>query len=127
MTTQELTKEVLGMSAKIAGIESALHEANTRLESVEKDVKEQGKLLQSIDRLAKEIDHQEYVLRILNERVDGQNQRTIAALAAANDRLEAVSKLLHSLESQVGAIQTALIQAEKQKDFLPLKTLSGTG
>ena len=52
MTTQELTKEVLGMSAKIAGVESALHEANTRLESVEKDVKEQGKLLQSIDRLA---------------------------------------------------------------------------
>ena len=52
MTTQELTKEVLNMSAKVAGIESALHEANTRLESVEKDVKEQGKLLQSIDRLA---------------------------------------------------------------------------
>ena len=52
MTTQELTKEVLGMSAKVAGIESSLHEANTRLESVEKDVKEQGKLLQSIDRLA---------------------------------------------------------------------------
>jgi predicted RNase H-like nuclease (RuvC/YqgF family) len=52
MTTQELTKEVLAMSAKVAGIESTLHEANTRLEAMEREVKEQGKLLQSIDRLA---------------------------------------------------------------------------
>lgn len=75
MTTQELTKEVLGMSAKVAGIESALHEANTRLESVEKDVKEQGKLLQSIDRLAMGLTRLDEKMTDLSCKIDGFGNR----------------------------------------------------
>ena len=75
MTTQELTKEVLSMSAKVAGIESALHEANARLESVEKDVKEQGKLLQSIDRLAMGLTRLDEKMTDLSCKIDGFGNR----------------------------------------------------
>lgn len=52
MTTQELTKEVIDLKSKAAGMDEKMTDACNRLESVEKDVREQGKLLQSIDRLA---------------------------------------------------------------------------
>ena len=52
MTTQELTQEVMNMNGKIASMEEKLKDECAHLESVEKEVKEQGKLLQSIDRLA---------------------------------------------------------------------------
>lgn len=52
MTTQELTKEVIDLKSKAAGMDEKMTDACARLESVEKDVREQGKLLQSIDRLA---------------------------------------------------------------------------
>lgn len=70
MTTQELTKEVLAMSAKVAGIESTLHEANTRLEAMEHEVKEQGKLLQSIDRLAMGLSRLDEKMGDLSTKID---------------------------------------------------------
>lgn len=70
MTTQELTKEVLAMSAKVAGIESTLHEANTRLEAMEREVKEQGKLLQSIDRLAMGLSRLDEKMGDLSTKID---------------------------------------------------------
>ncbi len=52
MTTQELTKEVVDIKTKVAGMSEKIDEACLRLGTVEREVKEQGKLLQSIDRLA---------------------------------------------------------------------------
>lgn len=52
MTTQELTLEVVDIKSKVSGMDEKLADACSRLLTVEKEVKEQGKLLQSIDRLA---------------------------------------------------------------------------
>lgn len=52
MTTQELTKEVVTLSSTVAGHSEKIADACSRLAIVEKDVREQGKLLQSIDKLA---------------------------------------------------------------------------
>lgn len=52
MTTQELTKETIELKTKVAGMSEKVDEACIRLGSVERKVEEQGKLLQSIDKLA---------------------------------------------------------------------------
>lgn len=52
MTTQELTKEVVDLKTHSAALSQKVDEACLRLGAVEREVKEQGKLLQSIDRLA---------------------------------------------------------------------------
>lgn len=52
MTTQELTKEVIDFKAWKGGVDEKMSDACARIASVEREVKEQGKLLQSIDKLA---------------------------------------------------------------------------
>ena len=52
MTTQELTQAFTTMNAKMAAMNEKLNDACAHMEGIEKEVREQGKLLQSIDRLA---------------------------------------------------------------------------
>lgn len=91
MTTQELTKEVLSVSARVAGIESTLREANTRLESMEKEVKEQGKLLQSIDRLAMGLSRLDEKMGDLSCKIDNFGNRIGAIEMKPAQRWEAVA------------------------------------
>lgn len=52
MTVQELTKEVIDLKAWKGGVDEKMSDACARIANMEKEVKEQGKLLQSIDKLA---------------------------------------------------------------------------
>ena len=52
MTTQELTQAFTTMNAKIAAMNEKINDACAHMEGIEREVKEQGRLLQSIDRLA---------------------------------------------------------------------------
>ena len=69
MTTQELTQEFVTMNGKIASMEEKLKDACAHLESVEKEVKEQGKLLQSIDRLAMGLSRLDEKMGDLSEKI----------------------------------------------------------
>ena len=70
MTTQELTKEVIDLKSKAAGMDEKMTDACNRLESVEKDVREQGKLLQSIDRLAMGLTRLDEKMGDLSDKID---------------------------------------------------------
>ena len=52
MTTQELTQEFVQMNAQMSAMNEKLNDTCAHMEVLGKEVKEQGKLLQSIDRLA---------------------------------------------------------------------------
>ena len=69
MTTQELTQEIVTMNGKIASMEEKLKDACAHLESVDKEVKEQGKLLQSIDRLAMGLSRLDEKMGDLSEKI----------------------------------------------------------
>ena len=69
MTTQELTQEFVTMNGKIASMEEKLKDECARLESVEKEVKEQGKLLQSIDRLTMGLSRLDEKMGDLSEKI----------------------------------------------------------
>ena len=69
MTTQELTQEFVTMNGKIASMEEKLKDACAHLESVDKEVKEQGKLLQSIDRLAMGLSRLDEKMGDLSEKI----------------------------------------------------------
>ena len=69
MTTQELTQEFVTMNGKIASMEEKLNDECARLESVEKEVKEQGRLLQSIDRLTMGLSRLDEKMGDLSEKI----------------------------------------------------------
>ena len=52
MTTQELTKEVVELKGWKGGVDEKMSDVCMRVATVEREVKEQGRLLQSIDKLA---------------------------------------------------------------------------
>lgn len=70
MTTQELTKEVIDLKTDSSAMSQKVDEACLRLGAVEREVKEQGKLLQSIDRLAMGITRLDEKITDLGEKVD---------------------------------------------------------
>lgn len=70
MTTQELTREVIGLKTQVAGMDEKMTDACNRLESVEREVKEQGKLLQSIDRLAMGLTRLDEKMGDLSDKID---------------------------------------------------------
>ena len=69
MTTQELTQEVMNMNGRISSMDEKIKDACAHLESVEKEVKEQGKLLQSIDRLAMGLSRLDEKMGDLSEKI----------------------------------------------------------
>jgi hypothetical protein len=70
MTTQELTKEVVDMKSRQAGMEEKMTDACARLVVVEHEVKEQGKLLQSIDRLTIGISSLQEKIKEMGTKID---------------------------------------------------------
>ena len=70
MTTQELTQAAIETKARIAALQEKVDEACLRLGVVEREVKEQGKLLQSIDRLAMGITRLDEKITELGDKVD---------------------------------------------------------
>ena len=69
MTTQELTQAFTTMNAQIAAISEKLNDACAHMEGLEKEVKEQGKLLQSIDRLAMGLSRLDEKMGDLSEKI----------------------------------------------------------
>lgn len=57
MTTQELTQEVNKINPALARVEEKLDTCVTRLDAVEKEQKEQGRLLVVVERLANGIEN----------------------------------------------------------------------
>lgn len=78
-----------------------------------------------LDEQSKRLTDLAQMVHALNERLAGQSRRNADAQRAADERIDHLSNLINSLESQLGVMQSTLIQCEKQKDFLPLKMLSG--
>ena len=52
MTTQELTTKVIDLQSWKGGVDEKMSDVCSRVSAMEREVKEQGKLLQSIDKLA---------------------------------------------------------------------------
>ena len=69
MTTQELTQEVMNMNIRMASMDEKIKDACAHLESVGKEVKEQGRLLQSIDRLAMGLSRLDEKMGDLSEKI----------------------------------------------------------
>ena len=75
MTTQELTAAVRTAEKTIAVHDECITEYGRRLDGIEVEVKEQGKLLQSIDRLAMGLTRLDEKMTDLSCKIDGFGNR----------------------------------------------------
>ena len=75
MTTQELTAAVRTAEKTIAAHDECITEYGRRLDGIEAEVKEQGKLLQSIDRLAMGLTRLDEKMTDLSCKIDGFGSR----------------------------------------------------
>jgi predicted nucleic acid-binding Zn-ribbon protein len=75
MTTQKLTEEVVALKTQVAGMDEKMSDACSRLKVVETEVKEQGKLLQTIDRLVMGLGRLDEKITDLSGKIDGLGGR----------------------------------------------------
>lgn len=75
MTTQELTREVVELKTWRGGVDEKMRDHRLRLDDIEKDVKEQGRLLQSIDKLAMGLTRLDEKMGDLSCKLDNFNGR----------------------------------------------------
>ena len=70
MTTQELTKEVICLKGWKGGVDEKMSDVCSRVSAMEREIKEQGKLLQSIDRLAMGLTRLDEKMGDLSSKID---------------------------------------------------------
>ncbi len=75
MTTQELTKEVVALDAKVARHDEMLSGVCLRLDAAEEALKEQNRILVVIERLTLGIDHLNRQVGDLGDKVDSVSGR----------------------------------------------------
>ena len=70
MNTEQLTKEIVVLDSKVAAHEEIIKSSCVRLDVAEREIKEQGKLLQSIDRLTIGISSLQEKIKEMGTKID---------------------------------------------------------
>jgi predicted nucleic acid-binding Zn-ribbon protein len=75
MTTQELTTAMRGVEKTISTHDECIKDNKRRLDSIESEVKEQGKLLNTIDKLVAGLARFDEKITDLSDKIDGLGSR----------------------------------------------------